>query len=170
MLRRLFYPQSQARIEVSVVLSETANNSGTPGFPRLRYRVLLANVGNATAHDLYAIIEDNVHYDDTHGRGLCHSDNWHRRTYDPNKSGFYSSIPIHPGFASEIAYSNDWSPERGMTKQNVIYPWYYTVNVKIVVYSRDSDSQAFEVEFERSEQEKAGSGLEKRCAPLVTIV
>ena len=87
----------------------------------------------------------------------------------PTRVASTRGVPIHPGFAGDVAFSSDWSPERRFTEERSFVSWYHTVNVKIAIYCRDSDPQAFEVEFERSEQEKAGNGLLKECMPVINL-
>jgi hypothetical protein len=159
-LRRLFYPQSLARIEAFVRLTSAERQSAGGTVDVLKYEVFLVNSGAATAHDVYVLAHDNINYSRPDGKGLIHAHNWHMREGSPNKSGFYSTIPIHPEFRTLVATSYEWSPDK-YVENNVVHPNYYTVHMKLFVYCRDMDCQAFDVEFSRDEQ--INGGCEKKC-------
>ena len=104
-LRRLFYPQSLAKLEMRVILSTSRKEYEGRMTDLWKYEVFLRNFGRATAHEVYILMTDNVPYNTTLGKGLSHGDNWQTKVSLPNKSGFYSQIPIHPDFPTLVARS-----------------------------------------------------------------
>jgi hypothetical protein len=162
-LRRLFYPQSLARIEMSVVLTKSQQTLGDASVDKMRYQVFLMNSGLATAHDVYVVAHDNVNYSRPEGKGLIHSHNWHMREGSPNKSGFSSTIPLHPGFSTQVATSYEWSPEKHVI-DGTLRQIYKQISMWFSVYCRDTDCQALEVEFTREDQ--VSGRCEKQCKRL----
>lgn len=151
MLRRLFYPQSLARLEMRVVLSSARKDCGGVMTDLWKYQVFLRNAGRATAHEVYILICDNVPYDDALGKGLSHGENWHRKVAFPNKSGFYSQIPIHPDFPTLVATSNEWNPAGHRMYEGRLYGAFPTLKIRMFVFCRDTEHQVFEVEFARAD-------------------
>jgi len=150
-LRRLFYPQSLAKLEMRVILSTERKEYEGQMTDLWKYEVFLRNAGRATAHEVYMLITDNVPYNTTLGKGLSHGDNWHTKISLPNKSGFYSQIPVHPDFPTLVARSFEWNPAGHGVYEGQIYPAFPTLRIRMFVFCRDTDHQIFDVEFDRAD-------------------
>jgi hypothetical protein len=150
-LRRLFYPQSLAKLEMRVILSSSRKEYEGRPTDLWKYEVFLKNAGRGTAHEVYVLICDNVPYNTALGKGLYHGDNWQTKVSFPNKSGFYSQIPIHPDFPTQVATSYEWNPAGHGVYEGRIYPAFPTLRIRMFVFCRDNDQQIFEVDFERSD-------------------
>ena len=146
-LRRLFYPQSLARVETSVELSKTQKLIDNKSVDELKYAIFLENAGYATANDVYVIVKDNVIYSNPNGKGVIQSNShWNMRYSTPNDSGFYALVPVHPGFVTDVAYSHRWTITSNVGADRV-KSWSGPITINIDVFCRDTDRQAFEVEF-----------------------
>jgi hypothetical protein len=150
-LRRLFYPQSLAKVEMRVILSSERQAYEGRMTDLWRYEVFVRNAGRATAHEVYILVNDNVRYNTTLGKGLSHGDNWDTKVALPNKSGFYSQIPIHPDFPTLVARSWQWDPAGRGVYEGQVYPAFPTLRIRMFVFCRDSERQIFEVEFDRDD-------------------
>jgi hypothetical protein len=162
MLRRLFYPQSLAKLKMRAVLSSERKEYEGRMTDFWKYHVFLQNAGWSTAHEVYILIEDNVPYDAALGKGLYHGDNWQTKVSLPNKSGFYSQIPIHPKFPTLVATSREWNPAGPTVYEGRIYPAFATLRIRMFVFSRDAEHQVFEVEFDRDDYVN-GNECDKAC-------
>lgn len=145
-LRRMFYPQSLAKLRMMVSLRLTRKTSGSANITEMDYSIVLVNDGFASAHDVYVVAVDNVDYPVT-GRGLIHSENWASASLSPNKSMFHARIPIHPGFSTQVAASHKWDARPQYVVGNTVYPDFRPLWMKFYVYSRDTEYQAFRVDF-----------------------
>jgi hypothetical protein len=150
-LRRLFYPQSLAKLEMRVILSREREEYEGRMSELWKYEVFARNAGRATAHDVYILISDNVTYNTTLGKGLVAGDNWQIRVRLPNKSGFYSQVPIHPDFPTLVARSYRWNPGGLGMYEGQILPALPTLRIRMFVFCRDTDHQIFEVAFDRAD-------------------
>lgn len=145
-LRRLFYPQSLARVELSVTLTKYPKTMMNSTVDETSYVLSLQNSGYSTANDVYVIVKDNVPYNNPQARGVIQSNNhWNMRYSTPNESGLYALVPIHPRFSTDVAYSHTWTKPRQMAGHAAI-SWDTT---KIIgeVFCRGTERQLFEIEF-----------------------
>ena len=85
-LRRLFYPQSLARIEMSVVLSNHEKLMSNTPVLEWSYMVILINSGNNTAHSLYIHICDNVRLRNRNTMSFYPDSLWNQRKVPLMKS------------------------------------------------------------------------------------
>jgi hypothetical protein len=149
-LRRLFYPQSMAKLSMSVSLRLMRSTKGSANITDMDFQVFLVNDGTASAHDVYVVAFDNISYPST-GSGLIHSENWVRTSLSRNKSTFHAKIPIHPGFSTQVASSYQWRVQPQYVKGITVYPNFDPIWVKFHVYSRDADYRAFRAEFNKDD-------------------
>ncbi len=101
-------------------------------------------------------------YDAAVGKSVYHGDNWQTKVSLPNKSGFYSQIPIHPEFPTLVATSHEWNPAGHTVYEGRIYPAFATLRIRMFVFCRDTDHQIFEVEFSRDDFLK-DNACDKQC-------
>ena len=161
-LRRLFYPQSLAKLEMRAVLSSERREHQGRMTDFWTYQVFLQNVGPSTAHEVYVLIQDNVPYDSDLGKGLYHGDNWQTKVAQPNKSGFYCQIPIHPEFPTLVATSREWNPAGHTLYEGQLYGAFAPLRIRLFVFYRDAGHQVFEVEFDRNDYMEPDE-CEKAC-------
>ncbi|WP_165227275.1 RNA-binding domain-containing protein [Aquisphaera insulae] len=138
-LRRLFFPQSLARIEVLVDLYFEKPPEADQSVRRYHYDVTMRNIGNTTAHDVYIVIEDDL-YDLRASNGLTALTGWRPVTVTGNRSSFTSMVPIHPGLSAPVATSQKWY---GMPSEGL--------DIKVWVYWRDAEHQTLATTFASGE-------------------
>jgi hypothetical protein len=160
MLRRLFYPQSLARLEMSVVVMMERKIIQGIHVIIMKYEAYITNAGTASADDAHVVVLDNVKYDS--GSGLYSAVNWAKVASGSNKNSFHSVTPIHPGFSGLVATSHVWQPTNHIIVGNTTYPNIRPIGMRFHIYHRDSEAMTFQVAFDKKDFEHSDL-VEKKC-------
>jgi hypothetical protein len=164
MLRRLFYPQSLAKLKMSVVMRLNRITRGETILIDMDYAVYLMNDGTASARDVFMIATDNVPYP-SNGAGLVQADNWKRISIGRNKTSFQANLPIHPKLITCVASSFHWNTHNHHIRGNQVFPNFDPFWMQFHVYSHDTDYRSFRVEFVQ-EDFLTTDMVEKHCVDV----
>ena len=149
MLRRLFYPQSLARPEISVVAKLERNNRGSVYNMKMKYEVYIINSGTSSANDTHVILCDNVRYD-SEGSSYYQGD-FALVGAEQNRAQFSSTKPIHPGQSAVVGSSRDWGLTNHTDTRTEPSPNFEPFGMRFRVFSRDSQAITLQAAFTKED-------------------
>jgi Schlafen, AlbA_2 len=137
-LRKLFYPQAKARLEVDVILSfERIPGAGhQAGRARTIATVVVLNTGTATAKDVLVIIEKDTNIFN-YTVNQAHSSGWGPVSTRDAKGAYASLRPIHPEEQSTVLVMQTVFPFKSAPTDRRSIPDFPQLNFSFRLYAED---------------------------------